>query len=112
MERKTHIFKKLRGLNASRLHIDQNKNVILYFSEENKLEVHTYDTDESALIAYFGFEKMHPGADIVLVRADAAADIRLAYKNYFSDPGDFIRYIERGCQKLSSRRKRRKRKSK
>jgi hypothetical protein len=41
----------------------------------------------------------------VLVKGDTAADIRLAYKNYFSDPDDFVRYVEAGCRRLLPRKK-------
>ena len=42
-----------------------------------------------------------PGQDIVLVRADTSDEVRLAFKNYFSDARDFIRMIEDGCTKLT-----------
>jgi hypothetical protein len=42
-----------------------------------------------------------PDRDIVLVRADTSDEIRLAFKNYFSDARDFIRLVEIGCTKLA-----------
>jgi hypothetical protein len=42
-----------------------------------------------------------PDRDIVLVRADTSDEIRLAFKNYFSDARDFIRLVEDGCTKLA-----------
>ena len=42
-----------------------------------------------------------PDRDIVLVRADTTEDVRLAFKNYFSDAQDFIQLIEKGCSKLT-----------
>ncbi len=38
----------------------------------------------------------------MLVRADTSDDVRLAFKNYFSDARDFIRLVEAGCSKLAS----------
>ena len=43
-----------------------------------------------------------PGHDIVLVRADSGEEVRLAFKNYFSDARDFIQLVENGCTELSS----------
>ena len=51
-------------------------------------------------------EQVQNGADVVLVKGDTGADIRTAYKNYFSDPDDFVRYVERGCQRLMRRKRR------
>ena len=48
----------------------------------------------------FDLERQFPDRDIVLVRADTSEDVRLAFKNYFSDAGDFIRPVEEGCTKL------------
>jgi hypothetical protein len=37
----------------------------------------------------------------VLVRADTSDEVRVAFKNYFSDAGDFIRLVEDGCARLT-----------
>jgi len=42
-----------------------------------------------------------PDCDMVLVRADTGDEVRLAFKNYFSDATDFIRLVEAGCQALT-----------
>jgi hypothetical protein len=47
-------------------------------------------------------EKQHPGDDIVLVNADTFDSIRTAYRNYFSDVTEFLRYIDDGCDALRS----------
>ena len=83
----------------------QRKNVILSFSVDGQLDLFTYAKGADALRRYFQLEKEKAGADIVLVKGDTGADIRLAYKNYFSDPDDFVRYVERGCAILASRKK-------
>ena len=46
-------------------------------------------------------EKEHSKSDIVLVRGVADKDVRMAFKNYFSDARDFISLIESACNKLS-----------
>jgi len=96
-----HILRMLKGLNTSTKRMGPRKNVILSFSVEGKLDLFTYAKGSDALRKYFQLEKMHTGADVVLVKGDTGKDIRLAYKNYFSDPDDFVRYIDRGCRKLA-----------
>ncbi|HLW07178.1 MAG TPA: hypothetical protein VKY45_06395, partial [Marinilabiliaceae bacterium] len=56
------------------------------------------------LRALFKLEKEVPHVDIVLVKADTSDEVRLAFKNYFSDARDFIELLEEGCQKLSGRK--------
>jgi hypothetical protein len=68
------------------------------------LDVRTYRDATEALRNLFELEKEFPGRDIVLVRADTSDEVRLAFKNYFSDARDFIDLVERGCQKLSQRK--------
>lgn len=94
----------LRGLNATEAEATKNKNMILIFSQNGKLEVHSYRDAPEALRALFQMEKDHPGKDIVLVRADTSDEIRVAFKNYFSDAREFLDLIDRGCQLLSGRR--------
>ena len=65
------------------------------------MEVKQYRDAPDALRALFELEKQMPDRDIVLVRADTGEDVRLAFKNYFSDARDFIRLIEDGCTKLT-----------
>jgi putative GTP pyrophosphokinase len=54
-----------------------------------------------ALRALFTLEKQMPESDIVLVRADSSEEVRLAFRNYFSDAREFIRLIDSACAKLS-----------
>lgn len=91
----------LRNLNAANHHIADNKNVILMFSDADKLEVRTFRDATDAMKALFELEKETPGKDIVLVRADTAEEVRIAFRNYFSDATEFIDLVERGCTKLS-----------
>ena len=60
-----------------------------------------YRDATEALRALFELEKEHPERDIVLVRADTSDEVRLAFKNYFSDARDFIQLVEVGCAKLT-----------
>lgn len=91
----------LRGLNAADSDVSEKRNVILMFSENQPLEVKTYRDATDALRALFQLETENPGKDIVLVRADTSDEVRIAFRNYFSDAREFIRLIEEGCEKLS-----------
>jgi putative GTP pyrophosphokinase len=91
----------LGGLNAADADVSANRNVILMFSENEKLEIKTYRGATDALRALFELERDNPGQDIVLVRAGTTEEVRSVFRNYFSDAREFIRMIEEGCQKLS-----------
>lgn len=95
------LLKTLRGLNAADKAVTEQRNAILIFSGSRELEVRTYRDAPDALRALFELEKQFPDRDVVLVRADTSDEVRLAFKNYFSDARDFIRFVEDGCAKLS-----------
>lgn len=95
------LLRTLRGLNAADKAVTENRNAILIFSSAGDLDVQTFRDATDALQALFELEKKYPDRDIVLVRADTSDEVRLAFKNYFSDARDFIRMIEDGCAKLS-----------
>lgn len=97
------LLKTLRGLNAADKAVTANRNAILIFSSAGDLDVQTYRDATDALQALFELEKQYPDRDIVLVRADTSDEVRLAFKNYFSDARDFIRMVEDGCAKLSGK---------
>jgi putative GTP pyrophosphokinase len=86
-----HLMATLRGLQA--IHKSGSAgNVILQFSGDN-LIMHPIRNISRATAEYFQLEKDNPGDDIVLVRADTFDEIRSSYRNYFSDTGEFIRYV-------------------
>lgn len=95
------LMKMLRGLNAADKAVTEKRNAILIFSGAQDLEVRSYRDATDALRALFELEKGRPDLDVVLVRADTSEEIRLAFKNYFSDARDFIRLVEDGCAILS-----------
>jgi putative GTP pyrophosphokinase len=95
------LLRLLRGLNAADADVSAKRNVILMFSENDKLEIKTYRDATDALRALFELEKENPGRDVVLVRAGTTDEVRIAFRNYFSDAREFIRMIGEGCQKLS-----------
>lgn len=98
------LMRKLRGLSAAHQEISARKNTILMFDEAGALDVSTFRNSSDALRALFDLEKRAPDRDIVLVRADRSEDVRLAFRNYFSDARDFIDLLDRGCTKLAQQR--------
>lgn len=95
----------LRGLNAVDHYISDNKDFILIFrndgeDEEDDLEVRSYPTTTAAIRALFELERENPATDIVLVKGDKPEDVRLAFKNYFSDARQFIELIDEGCRRM------------
>lgn len=95
------LLNTLRGLNAADKAVTERRNAILIFSGNRELDVRTYRDSTDALRALFELEREFPDSDVVLVRADTSDDVRLAFRNYFSDARDFIRLMEGGCEKLS-----------
>ncbi len=102
IEKDLHLLTTLRGLNAANKSVSERRNAILIFSSTGELEIKSYRDSPDALRALFELEKQYPEQDIVLVKADSSDDVRLAFKNYFSDARDFIQLVEDGCQKLSN----------
>jgi ppGpp synthetase/RelA/SpoT-type nucleotidyltranferase len=97
------LMRLLRALNTQDKEVTDKRNVILIFDAEGKLEdleTVSFRDATDALRELFRLEKERPGKDIVLVRADTSEDVRIAFKNYFSDAREFIELIEHGCQKL------------
>jgi ppGpp synthetase/RelA/SpoT-type nucleotidyltranferase len=97
------LLRLLRALNTQSKEVTEKRNMILIFDTEGKiedLETVSFRDATDALRELFRLEKERPGKDIVLVRADTSEDVRIAFKNYFSDAKEFIELIEHGCQKL------------
>ncbi len=101
LENQLGLLQVLRGLHAADRVVSSKKNAILIFSEGKPLQIKEFRDSPDALRALFELEKQMPDRDIVLVRADTTEDVRLAFKNYFSDARDFIQLIEAGCEKLT-----------
>lgn len=101
MDQELKLLKTLKGLNSVDSIVSTNRNSILIFSSSGELEIKTYRDAPEALRALFQLEKEQSGKDIVLVRADTSEEVRIAFKNYFSDAQDFVNLVEKGCQQLS-----------
>jgi putative GTP pyrophosphokinase len=101
IDKEIGLLQTLRHLNAADKAVTANRNAILIFSGSGDLEVRTFRDATDALRALFDLEREMPDRDIVLVRADTSDEVRLAFKNYFSDARDFIRLVNDGCAKLT-----------
>ena len=96
------LLRTLRGLNTASRAVSDKRNAILIFSELGELEVRAFRDAPDALRALFELEKEMPERDIVLVRADTGDEVRIAFRNYFSDARDFIKLVEDGCTQLAN----------
>lgn len=101
IDKELALIQTLGGLTQAKTDISDKRNTILNFSEDGSLEVKSFRDATDALRALFELEKKFPSNDIVLVRADSSDEVRLAFKNYFSDAKEFVRLIETGCTKIS-----------
>jgi len=111
LDKELHLIPMLRALNATDKAVSAKRNAILIMSSTGELDVRLFREAPDALRALFELEREMPDRDIVLVRADTSDEVRIAFKNYFSDARDFIRLVQEGCAKLTSRRVRRRRPS-
>jgi hypothetical protein len=105
VDRELGLIKVLQRLSAAKKDVSAKRNAILIFSGTGDLEVRAFRDAPDALRALFDLEKQFPDRDIVLVRADTSEEVRLAFRNCFSDARDFIRLLEDGCNKLTQAKK-------
>lgn len=104
LDNELHLLQTLRGLNSAKSDLTDKRNTILIFSKDGSLEARNFRDATDALRALFELEKLMPDQDIVLVRADTSEDVRLAFRNYFTDAREFVRLLDVACTKLSGRR--------
>ena len=95
----------LRGLNQARSNQSDLKNFILESLPDGTLLTYAFRDATAALKMFFELEKSRPENDIVLVRADSAEEVRLAFRNYFQDARDFVRLIDTGRDKIFNKKK-------
>ncbi|GHU19314.1 (p)ppGpp synthetase [Betaproteobacteria bacterium] len=89
------LMKTLKGLKYARNDISDNrKNSILIFNPDGTVKVHSYRSATDALKALFKFENEKPNDDMVLVRAEKGEDVKMAFRNYFSDTEEFVSLME------------------
>ncbi|MFT5326068.1 MAG: putative GTP pyrophosphokinase [Planctomycetaceae bacterium] len=105
-DRELNLLRTLKNLNTIDSEITTKKNTILLITSEGKLEVRSFRDATTALQMLFDLEEERPSSDVVLVRAETSEEVRLAFKNYFSDATDFVRMIDEACQSLKPTRRR------
>lgn len=105
LDRELKLLRTLGNLNAVDTEITTKKNTILLVTDEGRLEVRSYRDATTAIQMLFDLEEERPGTDVVLVRAETSEEIRLAFKNYFSDATDFVRMVTEACNALSPSRR-------
>ena len=104
LDGKLDFMKMLRNLNRADGSFTKKKDMILIFGDTNRkelMEVRSYPNTTVALRALFILEKERPKTYIVLVKSERPEDVRVAFRNYFSDAGQFIDLVNSGCGKLS-----------
>lgn len=105
LDKELTLLQTLRGLDSAKSEISTKRNTILIFSEAGDLEVKSFRDAPDALRALFELETQFPQRDIVLVRADSGEEIRLAFRNYFTDARDFLLLLDSACAMLSGHAK-------
>ena len=107
IDRRLGMMLMFRNLKLSESKIRFRTNMILIFpfqsdsTKESDLQVETFDSINKAIERYDQLEKdLAEKADIVLVRADNPENIRDAFRNYFSDAIDFVKYLIDGIEEL------------
>ena len=106
IDKELSLMQTLAGLSQAKTDISDKRNTILNFSEDGSLEIKSFRDATDALRALFELERKFPNNDIVLVKADTSAEVRLAFRSYFSDAKEFIRLIETGCTRISGVKRR------
>jgi putative GTP pyrophosphokinase len=100
------LLRTLRGLAQSKTEISGKKNSVLNMSPEGDLVIHSFRDAADAIRKLFELEKLFPQNDVVLVRADSTEEVRLAFRNYFSDVNEFLRLVDEGVAYIASNYKR------
>lgn len=104
VDRETGIQHILQSITVSNIAEAFGGNVILRYAKEGELNLHAVPPGKSPTELYFELEEQYKEDDIVLVKADTFAEIRTAYRNYFSDTQEFLQYVSDGCDQLKDAR--------
>ena len=96
-----NLLRLLGGISVIRTTSNIKNNVVLRLAKSGGLTIHPFIDLEKATEGYFELEKTYPDDDIVLVRAKTFHDIQSAYRNYFQNTEDFVKYIADGIKFLS-----------
>lgn len=100
LDNELHLIRNFTGLNSAESDATANRNTILIFKPDGELETLSYRSESDALRELFRLEKENPSLDVVLVKADTSEEIRMAFKNYFSDAKEFVRLLSQAMENL------------
>jgi hypothetical protein len=112
LEIKLNLLKTLKAIKVIHKDIKDKgkKAIIIWLHIENshpEVEIFLFKNLTEANKKYFELEKQNPNDNIVLVKADKTNllnSIKNIFRNYFTDAGDFIKYIEEGLNALQEGR--------
>ncbi len=102
LDEQLHLVRTLSTLSVVEDNTVQKKNSILIFHNNGITEVRSYEFAPEAIRELFKLEEEYPELDIVLVKADKNEDVRVAFRNYFSDAKDFVKLLQTAITYLSS----------
>jgi putative GTP pyrophosphokinase len=102
LDNELHLIRNFTGLNSAESEATANRNTILIFKPDGDLEALSYKSETDALRELFRLEKENPSLDVVLVKADTSEEIRMAFRNYFSDAKDFVRLVAEAIEQFSA----------
>jgi len=100
LDQELSLLKTLRGITQSTTELSPKRNSVLNMAPDGTLTVFSFRDAADAIRTLFQLEKQYPGNDIVLVRADSTEEVRLAFRNYFSDVNEFLRLIDDGVARI------------
>jgi putative GTP pyrophosphokinase len=106
LDKELGIMERLTRAVSSNPPIPKGKNVLLvfYLKGDQRLDIQSYDSITPAQEAYARLEKELEGeADIVLVKAEHAEDLKRAFQNYFTDAKDFVHLVTNAAKKLATK---------
>lgn len=100
------IVRRLNEAVAQSPEIRRNRHTILVFrfSGDERLTVQTFDSITPAQKEYERLEEqLGATADVVLVKAERAEDLKKAFQNYFTDASEFVDMVTTGHRQLLAR---------
>lgn len=101
LDKELSLLRMLRGLSESNAELSTKRNSVLNMAPDGSLTVQSYRDAADAVRALFQLEREFPENDVVLVRADSTEEVRLAFRNYFSDVNEFLRLIDEGVARIA-----------
>ena len=94
LEETTGLVNTLRGLRVANEFGALQKNSILQITNNNEINIRSFRSMPEALRAIEAIEQQNDTLNAVLVGAQLPHHIRSAFRNYFGDARDFIKYVD------------------